>query len=1387
MKARLLGLVLPSGVVGAILGGTWFASKLGFIPPLVWHYLWPALIAFGFLLLSVGALVIGARRWLWPCLAGFVVQSLGLLLLWADVFEAAWEPLIYTLVAVGFVLFVMLVLWLVATLRARWLEEKMLCGVGGAGTDQQKIAEIRKNMLDALRLLKRAGRGRNAIYELPWFLVIGRSQAGKTVAIKNSGLGLPVRKDWVKGVGGTHTCDWFFTNDLIFLDTPGAWVTEGAGEEGQKNWVELLRLLRKYRGRRPLDGLVVLVPADDLLSKSDQELQEQASNVRQVIDLLHDELKFRFPVYLLVSKCDLVEGFVDFFKGIPAQRRNEILGWSHGEPNEGDPIRLIPLGFRRVVQRLQAYRLEMLARIASTRQARRLFFFSEEFKNLERPLIAFAGVLFEADQFHEAPVFRGFYFTSGTQGEGSPLGQAMAQLARALGVRVGQPQAGGEEEPKRSYFLLELFRNLMVGDQGLVSRTAIHWWKWRRDTMFVAFLPAGLASIGVIMSFFSFLLNSGTYRQIRSDVPGMVRQLRTDYGSDRELTGESVIQALHLTDRIRSYHKKMTGFTLLRGFGMRRPGDLADRTFEIFREQFNQSVLRPTLEAAERYATDPENTCTDRADVLYSVVWLRQGRKEEWSDDLKGLGKVWNAANQEQADEARARLRQQFAYAKGHGSSEESLLPGFSMIKVAESLKEGCSAKGAGSSLEQYRKFQKECGSPVTSCEVTQCWRAALPRTLKHQKEDYAKLRSHFEGLREDLQDLRGEEPEAVKALELVKKIPMPNPEANECLIEFNRKIVPAIERYVDQDSMVEDCRKEWQRSGGKRTVVAEVVKKQGQDLEGQGKKLFDVMQEYNSTCEDALPGSFSLDANTLFLLATSYRLTACMGRDTMDCVQPARKEKSGPRPPVDGVEPPPRPRGVPVIRPSDLSLFTPARQVSQSYTTQGWESKKQEWDDDVNFAKSLPPGQQAQELALIRQQVDVYAQGYYRAWKGYLEALRLKERKGAVSGWLRTLADSSEFGKLLRPAAQAVPSESANTDPPFDVLSQRMESLRSLGPFVGGLLGEYLSRLGQIAQDLDECEKNSGFLGHYRSQIAARDPGNKLVEARNWVELRGGAGLAEGALKDLLLQPLGEAEEFVRSPDLTMKQWGDLVKIYAGVSARFPFAGQDSEEMADLKDLTALLGGQSGLVPVLLDAAKSQNLSPGASTWLDRASTLSRALFDEVKDEPRPVRIKVTVGEPVFEPPQIKENFQIDKIQIYLGEGSDFPWKEGEPRTKSIAARLLGEEASTYSFVAVAVAERKGALGRTFGSNFKEAELKEIRVEGLWAPVRLLEKGLPQGLDDTEGKTLSLVYVVEVPYKKNQPGKLKVPIRVEGVGLAPLLHLAKNGLAAPPPSMTGE
>jgi len=533
MKNILTKLLIPLAAAGALIGGVATAAKMGWLSDEVAFWLWPTLFAVIFLALAVVALLRGWKLALWPLGTAFVVQTVGLLLLLlTGVFaDDRWRPLWYSLGAVALVLLVMLAIWGVSTIRARMLEKKMAEGGGGS---QEDLARIRADMLEALDLLRRAGRGRNAIYDLPWFLVMGRPAAGKTVAIKNSDLGLPVKRDWVKGVGGTYTADWFFTNELIFLDTPGKWVTEGATDEGREHWRELIRLLRKYRGRLPLDGLVVVVPADDLLKLSDDELEEQAANVREVVDLIHDELQFRFPVYLLISKCDLVEGFVDFFKGLPAQRRHEILGWSNDDPNSRDIGGRIEQGFRKVLGN-------------------------------------FADAFFQSDRYSEPPVFRGFYFTSGTQ-EGAPFSKAMNELAQTLGVPAAQAQEQGEEEQKRSYFLRDLFRDLMVNDEGLIGRTAGHWWRRRRNTIVGVFAPAGLALIFLVLTLIALGLNKGTYGNLKSQSPAIVEDLSELRRTADMRRPDNVERALAETDKLRNYHAEMTGFQPFRTFGMRRPG-----------------------------------------------------------------------------------------------------------------------------------------------------------------------------------------------------------------------------------------------------------------------------------------------------------------------------------------------------------------------------------------------------------------------------------------------------------------------------------------------------------------------------------------------------------------------------------------------------------------------------------------------------------------------------------------------------------------------------------------------------------------------------------------------------------------------------------------------
>ncbi len=1380
MKGKLLALFLPAGVLSiALAGGVW-AAKLRVIPPNVWFWLWPSLVAVLLLALAVGALVIGATRWAWPPLAGFVVQCIGILRLLTRDLRKPVDLLWWTVPAVGIALAVMLLIWLIVTLRARWLERKMVQGVGGeGGLDQQELEKIRKSMQEAITLLKRAGRGRNALYELPWFLVIGRPAAGKTVAIKNSGLGLPVRKDWVKGVGGTHTCDFFFTNDLIFMDTPGKWVLEGAGEEGQRIWSELLRLLRRSRGRRPLDGLVVTVPADDLLNMTDKELQDQASNVREVVDLIHAELKFRFPVYLLVSKCDLVEGFVEFFRGVPPQRRDEIFGWSHEDPNEGDVRVLIPKGFQRVLRRLEAYRLEMLSKIDSRLKARRLFFFTEELKRLRRPLTVFADVLFLEDPGGEPPVFRGFYLTSGTQ-EGSPLGSILSQLAHNLGVRMPSQQGPGEEEPKRSYFLKEMFRDLMVGDEGLVSRTAVHWWRRRRDTAFAAFLPAGAAGAFLFLSGMSFLLNRSLYEEMRAEVPSIVRRV----GTLKTWEGSDLLKALDETRKLQDYHYKLAGASLLRGFGMRQPGTLEWEMRRAFREQFTHAVLRPTLERARTIVMDPNQSCTTRAEVLYSVVWLRQGRRAESGDDLEGFDKIWSLRGDRSA-EARDLLVEQTSYLTDNFPGE-ALLSGVSLRAMAESVRDACKAQGAGSVIESYREFQDECGGASVPARKSACY-SRLQALVNFHKEDHERLLRHIRSLSEDLESIQEEEVEAEPALAAIREIRVTDEESDACVEEFAGEVLPAIKTYLEQDdAVIGDCRDAYEDDRRNWRKALKVLRDSRVEREKDQKELQKTINDYTTRCGRQASVRMTLSARLPLDTSWEYIKLACRGEHGQEDLEVA-PGKIEPEEEEDRiVRPPPGPAvgaHVPGPAPVALRLFDAPRLPSRAYAAEGWQAQKRGWSEELTDYRDL---HEETEIARLTDEIADYGRNCARAWKDYLAGLRLRERKTGVVEWLEALAESQEHAKLLRPASQIVAAASGAAEPPFDTFAQEMEPLSALKPFVDGKLAEYKAMLAALAQDLKSLGQNRAQWVGFQGAVAAQNPANSLVRLKAWVDLNAGSALAEGRLKEVFLQPLAEAETYLRGEDLARSQWADIPGLYQAISQRFPFSRKAEAEPVGLEDLASFLGAESGAVTAFRKAVGANLLSDDARRWLERAGLLTRIFFEKDSDATRQLRLHLTmVGEPEFDPPKMSEDYQVQEIQFYFGAGDESKGvTPADLKATAYDLNLLGEDAAKFSAVRIKLAEKKRVMGM-FGSKWEPEEKPRVvdKVQAAWASMQLIARGLAGGGSQVNEKTLMLRYALEPLDEKKQKGRLTLTFKAESADLTPLLDLMKNGLDRPPAS----
>ena len=201
----------------------------------------------------------------------------------------------------------------------------------------EELAVLQKKMQDAVETLKQRNfkkkGGSRFIYELPWYTIIGPPGAGKTTLLSNSGLDFPLEETHgrfsVKGVGGTRNCDWWFTDQAVLLDTAGRYTTQDSEAEVDRSaWTSFLKLLKQKRSRRPLNGVLVAISMQDLLENDAETLAQTAKVIRSRIEELYKLLGVAPPIYLLITKCDLLAGFSDFFGDLNHDERKQVWGFT---------------------------------------------------------------------------------------------------------------------------------------------------------------------------------------------------------------------------------------------------------------------------------------------------------------------------------------------------------------------------------------------------------------------------------------------------------------------------------------------------------------------------------------------------------------------------------------------------------------------------------------------------------------------------------------------------------------------------------------------------------------------------------------------------------------------------------------------------------------------------------------------------------------------------------------------------------------------------------------------------------------------------------------------------------------------------------------------------
>lgn len=446
----------------------------------------------------------------------WILSSLVVLIAWALWFVlrlalypdlGMWIPIAAT-VAVGVFLVVFFIVRRIRAGRAAHALEQAIAQQGAQQAlnarpeRRAEIQELQKQVLTGIQALKSSRLGKNAsgaaaLYQLPWYVIIGPPGAGKTTALKHSGLVFPYANPssggGVRGVGGTRNCDWWFTNEAILLDTAGRYSTE---QDDHQEWIAFLQMLKRYRTRRPINGILVAISVTDIIDATDQQVEAMGKKLRARVDEVMTQLHMIVPVYLLFTKIDLVAGFNEFFNDLRKSDRAQPWGATFRlDAPKTEPGKLFDAEFDILVTQLHGRALKRLAseRIRESRE--KIFQFPLEFTGLKRNVSDLVATMFMVNAFQGTPIFRGFYFTSGTQ-EGRPLDRVLARMGAAMGVRPPEAAVQAPLESK-SYFLYDVFMSVVFPDGDLAARSA---GELKRQALMRVAVSAAALLLGVIVA-----------------------------------------------------------------------------------------------------------------------------------------------------------------------------------------------------------------------------------------------------------------------------------------------------------------------------------------------------------------------------------------------------------------------------------------------------------------------------------------------------------------------------------------------------------------------------------------------------------------------------------------------------------------------------------------------------------------------------------------------------------------------------------------------------------------------------------------------------------------------------------------------------------------------
>jgi type VI secretion system protein ImpL len=420
-----------------------------------------------------------------------------------------------------------------------WLTPGVLAG--RRKSDKNAAApQLEKNLFAAAVGKLYSKQARLGRYQQPFLLVCGDAAgaAGVLAAAELS----PV------AAASGATDGWWRGIDGAAFELP-----REAWQRDDGPWLDCLDLLERHRSRRPVDALVWIVPLAALDGDDDTLAAEGARLARKLRDL-QVRLGIAPPVYLVISRCDLVPGFGRFAAVLPARARQQALGCTNpDEPGAAFRRAWVEQGVAALCTRLRAVVAEIGAKGRAEGAFDELYLLPDALAAALDGLPLLLDAALRRSASLAPPNLRGFYLT-GHQADLRAVARTDAdEFALDEAARLAAPAP----LPTPVAFCAEVFTQHIFAEFGmalLVRRKLGGARGWRRWLAWGGVL-AGLAWAALLP--YAYSQGADKVRAMHAPLSRMAAAVAAHAGQARErqaaqpdVTGSGTAETLALIDAV---------------------------------------------------------------------------------------------------------------------------------------------------------------------------------------------------------------------------------------------------------------------------------------------------------------------------------------------------------------------------------------------------------------------------------------------------------------------------------------------------------------------------------------------------------------------------------------------------------------------------------------------------------------------------------------------------------------------------------------------------------------------------------------------------------------------------------------------------------------------